>query len=222
MAPMVADEVVAKFNSVDTTAICDADKSIRVLDSGIRLRSAEARIVGPAFTVQCRGDFFGVLRAIESASAGDVIVVDGGGREIAFAGELFARGALARRLGGIIIDGGYRDISYVRGCELPIYSRFITPMAGTTAQLGELQIPVTCGGVPVSPGDVILADEEGIIVVEPERVEALLDAATVTKEAEARVVAKLAAGETLSDAVNVAAHTAALRRGERSTLQFLA
>ncbi|MFB8278832.1 RraA family protein [Nocardia colli] len=219
---MLVDQLVAKFHAVDTTALCDADKSIRVLDSGIRLRSAAGRIAGPAFTVQCRGDFFGVLRAIEAASPGEVIVVDGGGREIAFAGELFARGALVRRLGGIIIDGGYRDISYVRGCELPIYSRFVTPMAGTTAQLGELQIPVTCGGVPVSPGDVILADEEGIIVVEPERVEALLDAAAATKEAEARVVAKLDAGATLSDAVNVAAHTEALQRGERSSLQFLA
>ncbi|WP_433658220.1 RraA family protein [Nocardia sp. CA-128927] len=218
---MLADQLVAKFNAVDTTALCDADKSIRLVDSAIRLRSAEVRVVGPAFTVQCRGDFFAVLRAIESASPGDVIVVDGGGREIAFAGEMFARGAVVRRLGGIIVDGGYRDIGYVRGCGLPIYSRFITPMAGTTSQLGELQIPVTCGGVPVAPGDLILADEEGMIVVEPERVESLLDAAAAIKEAEAGVVAKLDAGLTLSDGINVAAHTEALRSGESSTLQFL-
>ncbi|PXX69169.1 regulator of RNase E activity RraA [Nocardia tenerifensis] len=217
---MVAGEVVARFGSVDTTALCDADKSIRVMDSGIRARSAAVRVVGPAFTVRCRGDFFGVLRAIESASPGEVIVVDGGGREIAYAGEIFARGALVRRLGGIIIDGGYRDIGYVRGCALPIYSRFVTPMAGTTSRLGELGVPVSCGGVVVSPGDLILADEEGIVVVEPERIESLLDAAAAIKEAEGRVIAKLDAGSTLSDGLNVAAHTEALRNGEPSTLRF--
>ncbi|WP_405161384.1 RraA family protein [Nocardia sp. NBC_01499] len=218
---MLAEQLVAKFHSVDTTALCDADKSIRVLDSGIRPRSAEVRIVGPAFTVRCRGDFFAVLRAVESASPGDVLVVDGGGSEIAFAGELFARGAIARGLGGIIVDGGYRDIGYVRGCELPIYSRFVTPMAGGTSQLGELQVPVTCGGVAVAPGDLILADEEGAIVVHADRIESLLEAAAAIKEAEAGIIAKLDAGSTLSDGLNVATHTEALRNGERSTLQFL-
>ncbi|MEU7139856.1 RraA family protein [Nocardia sp. NPDC046473] len=219
---MLVDQLVAKFHALDTTALCDADKSIRVMDSGIRPRSAGVRIVGPAFTVQCRGDFFGVLRAIESAAPGDVIVVDGGGSEIAFAGEIFARGAVIRELGGIIVDGGYRDIGYVRGCELPIYSRFVTPMAGSTSQLGALQVPVTCGGVPISPGDLVLADEEGIVVVDPDRIESLFEAATAIKAAEARVIAKLDAGATLSDGINVAAHTAALQNGEHSALQFLA
>ncbi|WP_378733392.1 RraA family protein [Nocardia brasiliensis] len=218
---MLADQLVAEFGNVDTTALCDADKAMRVLDNGIRLRSAAGRIVGPAFTVRCRDDFFAVLRAIESAAPGDVIVVDGGGREIAFAGELFARGALVRQLGGIIVDGGYRDIGFVRSCELPIYSRFVTPMAGTTSQLGELQIPVTCGGVEVVPGDLILADEEGIIVVDPDRIEALLDAAASIKEAEAEVIARLDEGATLSDGLNVDAHAAALRAGEPSSLRFL-
>lgn len=216
-----AEQLDAKFGTVDTTALCDVDKSIRVLDSAIRLRSARARILGPAFTVRCTGDFFGVLRAIESAAPGDVIVVDGGGSEIAFAGELFARGALVRQLGGIVVDGGYRDIGYISGCDLPVYSRFVTPMAGTTSELGDLQVPVTCGGVPVAPGELILADEEGVIVVEPDRVEALLDGAARIKEAEGRLAAKLATGATLSDGLNVAEHTAALQRGEISALRFL-
>src|SRR6266545_930987 len=139
------------FLNVDTTAICDADKTTRVLDSGIRPRSANPRIAGPAFTVRCRDDFLPVLRAIEAAAEGDVIVVDGGGHEIALAGELFARGALARRLGGIIVDGGYRDMAYVSTCPLPVYSRFVTPLAGTTVKLGELNVPVTYGGFTRAP-----------------------------------------------------------------------
>lgn len=218
---MPTDQLVTKFRAVDTTAICDADKSTRVLDSAIRPRSAEPRIFGPAFTVRCRGDFLAVLRAVETAAPGDVLVVDGGGADIAFAGELFARGALVRGLGGIIVDGGYRDIAYVRGCALPVYSRFVTPMAGTSSQLGQLQIPVRCGGVEVAPGDLILADAEGVIVVDPERIAALLDAAAAVKEAEAKLVVLLAAGATLSDGLNVAEHTAALERGEPSALRFL-
>ncbi len=78
-----------------------------------------------------------VLRAVEMASPGDVVIVDGGDREIALAGELLARGALVRGLGGIVVDAGYRDIAYVTSCELPIYSRFVTPLAGTASKLGE-------------------------------------------------------------------------------------
>ncbi|ALG11267.1 RraA family protein [Kibdelosporangium phytohabitans] len=213
-------ELIDRFAEVDTTAICDADKTTRVMDSGIRPRSAQSRVFGPAFTVRCRDDFLGVLRAIEAARPGDVIVVDGGGRELALAGEMFARGALVRRLGGIIIDAGYRDIAYVSRCALPIYSRFVTPMAGTTVKLGELRVPVTCGGVAVNPGDMILADEEGVLVVDPARVEGLLDAAAAVKKAEAGLAANLAGGRTLSDGTNLAEHVAALERGEPSKLTF--
>lgn len=212
---------VELFREVDTTAICDADKTTRVLDSAIRLRSAQPLIFGPACTVRCRDDFLAVLRAIEAAEPGNVIVVDGGGREVALAGEVFARGAVARRLGGIIVDGGYRDIAYVSGCPLPIYSRFVTPMAGTTVELGESQVPVTCGGVTVNPGDMILADEEGVIVLDPHRVDELLKAAATIKATEARLVERLDAGGTLSDGLNLAEHVEALRDGRPSQLRFL-
>src|SRR5690242_20665443 len=113
---MTTEELAARFRLVDTTTLCDADKTTRVMDSAIRPRSAQPRICGPAFTVRCRDDFLAVLLAIETAEPGDVIVVDGGARETALAGEIFAQGALARRLGGIIVDGGYRDMAYVSTC----------------------------------------------------------------------------------------------------------
>jgi RraA family protein len=217
---MSTEDLAERFRAVDTTAICDADKTTRVLDSAIRARSAETRVVGPAFTVRCRDDFLAVLRAIEAASPGDVIVVDGGAREIALGGELFARGALVRGLGGIVVDGGYRDIAYVSGCQLPVYSRFVTPLAGTTAKLGELQVPIVCGGVVVRPGDLILADDEGVIVLDPDRVTTLLDAAMAVKARESQVIDTLNAGAALSTALNLAAHVEALRHGEPSTLTF--
>lgn len=213
--------LVERFLAVDTTALCDVDKTMRVMASAIRPRSAQTRMCGPAFTVRCGADFLAVLRSIEAASPGDVIVVDGGEREIALGGELFARGALVRRLGGIIVDAGYRDMAYVATCALPVYSRFVTPMAGTAAELGELQVPVTCGGIQVSPGDLILADGEGIVVVDPTRIEELLDSAAAITTAESGLVERLETGSSLSDGLNLADHVDALSRGEPSSLTFL-
>ncbi|HET9143790.1 RraA family protein [Actinophytocola sp.] len=214
---MLAD----RFAAVDTTAMCDADKTTRVLAEAIRPRSATRRLCGPAFTVRCGGDILPVLRAIEAAAPGDVIVVDGGGREIAFGGELFARGALVRGLGGIVVDGGYRDIGYVSTCPLPVFSRSVTPMAAPATEPGELGVPITCGGVPVHPGDLIMADDEGVIVVDPARVDALLDAAAAIKATEHRLIERLDAGATLSDGFNLAEHVAARTAGEPSTLTFI-
>jgi 4-hydroxy-4-methyl-2-oxoglutarate aldolase len=218
----VNDELLERFRAVDTTAICDADRTTRVVHSAIRARSAATRVFGSAFTVRCREDFLGVLRAVEAAEPGDVIVVDGGARETALGGEMFARAALARSLGGIVVDGGYRDMSYVATCALPVYSRFVTPRAGTASQLGELQVPLTCGGVAVNPGDLVLADDEGLVVVDPQRVESLLDAALAIKNTESRVIELLDGGGSLSDAFNVAEHVDALERGEPSALRVRA
>jgi RraA family protein len=214
--------LVERFLAVDTTAICDADKTVRVVAGAIRPRSAGTRVCGPAFTVRCDTDFLAVLRAVEAASPGDVIVVDGGAREIALGGELFARGALVRGLGGIVVDGGYRDMAYVATCPLPVYSRFVTPMAGTAAKLGELQVPVTCGGVPVRPGDLVLADDEGIIVVDPAKIDTLMDSAAAIKKSESRLIERLNTGSTLSDGLNLTNHVDTITRGEPSSLTFLA
>src|SRR4051812_14573837 len=116
----------------DTTAICDVDKNVRVMSPDLKCRSRNPMLCATAYTVRCREDFFGVLQAIEGAAPGRVVVVAGGGRPPALAGELFARAALARGLAGIVVDGGYRDLAYVASCPLPVYSRHTTAMAGTT------------------------------------------------------------------------------------------
>jgi 4-hydroxy-4-methyl-2-oxoglutarate aldolase len=219
---MLREELVEHFLRVGTSAMCDADKATRVMDAPIRARSAKVGIFGPAFTVRCRDDFLGVLQAVEAASPGDVIVVDGGEAQIALAGELCARVALVRGLGGIVVDAGYRDMAFVKGCELPIYSRFATPLAGTASKLGELQIAVTCGKVSVSPGDMVLADSDGIVVVDPHRIQTLLELAATMRETEKNLIPQLNADFTLSYGLNLQEHVDALTRGELSSLKFLA
>jgi|SRR5690349_4101657 len=205
---------------VDTTALCDAAADIRVISPALRCRSANPVLCGPALTVHCRDDFFGVIQAIEQAAAGDVLVVDGGGRETALAGELFARVALSKELAGIIVDGGYRDLRFVATCGLPIYSRHVTPRAGTTIRPAAVGGTVSCGGVPVQAGDIVIADHDGIVVLDPSRAVAQLTAAAEVMATEARVVERLATGATLGDCLNVAEHAERLARGEPSRLRF--
>ena len=205
---------------VDTTALCDAAADLRVISPQLRCRSANPVLCGPALTVRCRDDFFGVLQAIEHATAGDVLVVDGGGRETALAGELFARVALTKELAGIVIDGGYRDLRFIATCQLPVYSRHVTPRAGTTTRLATLAETISCGGVPVHSGDIVIADHDGIVVLDPSQAIAQLTAAAEVMTTEARVVERLAAGATLADCLNLTAHADRLARGEPSTLRF--
>ncbi|MEV6494264.1 RraA family protein [Actinoplanes sp. NPDC051633] len=205
---------------VDTTALCDAVADLRVMSPALRCRSANPMLCGPALTVRCRDDFFGVIQAIEQSSAGDVLVVDGGGRETALAGELFARVALAKGLAGIIVDGGYRDMRFIAQCRLPVYSRHVTPRAGTTTRLAAPAETVSCGGVPVHPGDIVIADHDGIVVLDPSRAVDQLTAAAEVMTAEARVVERLTAGTSLADCLNVTEHADRLARGEPSKLRF--
>jgi RraA family protein len=205
---------------VDTTAVCDAARDTRVMSPALRCRSANPVLCGPALTVRCRDDFFGVIQAIERARSGDVLVVDGGGRETALAGELFARVALAKGLAGIIVDGAYRDLRFIATCRLPVYSRHVNPMAGTAARLAAPGETVSCGGVPVHPGDIVMADHNGIVVLDPSTAVAQLTAAAEVMATEARVVERLAAGAKLGDCMNLAEHADRLARGEPSTLRF--
>lgn len=205
---------------VDTTAVCDTADDLRVMSPALRCRSANPILCGPARTVRCRDDFLGVIQALDLAEAGDVLVVDGGGREPALAGELFARAAMGRLLAGIIVDGGYRDMRYIATCRLPVYSRHVTPKAGTTTRPAIVGTTVSCGGVPVHQGDIVIADHDGIIVLDPRDAVARLTAAADVMAAEARVADRLTAGSTLGDVLNLAEHTDRLTRGEPTRLRF--
>jgi regulator of RNase E activity RraA len=190
------------------------------MSPALRCLSRNPVLCGPARTVRCRDDFLGVIQAIDRAAPGDVLVVDGGGREPALAGELFARAAQAAGLAGVVVDGGYRDLRFIASCELPVFARHASPKAGTAIRPAAVDEPVTCGGVRVDPGDIILADHDGIVVLDPATAVASLTAAAEVMAVEARVAERLAAGSALADCLNLTEHTDRLARGEPSTLRF--
>ena len=160
-----------KFYGLPTTAISDALQGMNHMDSGLKSIRETDKIAGRAFTVNIpAGDNTGILRAIREAKPGDILVVDGKGyTERAVAGDFVLGLAKYVGLQGVVIDGAIRDIQAIKDLNFPVFYRASTIAASVKIQQGNLQIPISCGGVSVSPGDLIVGDIGGLIVIPKER-----------------------------------------------------
>src|SRR5256885_6270561 len=172
------------------------------MDPAIRAMQPDVRIGGPAVTVRAPGvDGTIVGYALGQVRPGDVLVIDrcGDHRHAAFGG-LVAYACKVAKLAGVIIDGVATDIGEVRKYGVPLWCRGLS--AVTTKRIGlagEFCVPVSCGGVDVKPGDVIIADECGIVVMDPKDAEAAAERAIGMQQAEVKSRARLDAGEKLPD-----------------------
>ncbi len=166
----------------------------------------KARIAGQAVTVQLSaGDLVDPLRALEMAQAGDVIVVDAGGdTEVSVCGGLMGGLAKNRGIRGMVVDGAGRDIDELEAIEWPIWTRAITPRGTHTMFSGRkeelsINVPITCGGVIVRPGDFIVADTIGVAVVPLDKAEEMLTLAAEQAEREQNTRKWVAQGKTVED-----------------------
>jgi len=168
--------VVEGLKGLATTALADFLKLESVMRYAIRpLWSPMPRVAGPAFTVRtARYDNLMLHAAIYHAEPGDLIVVEAGDDEMAVAGGNVCAVAQRRGVAGFIIDGVIRDVSESRATGFPLFAHGLSPIPGGKDGPGDIGGPITCGGVRVNPGDVVVADEEGIVVVARARAEALL------------------------------------------------
>ena len=139
--------------------------------------------------------------ALEAIGPGEVLVVDAGGSlEAAVLGDMFTRRVMERGGTGVVIDGVVRDLSAIRGVGLPVFARGVhgagIPRALMSVGRDE---PVRCGGVPVMPGDVVVGDEDGVVVVPPHLAAEVAEAAFEHQEEEVWIRERLEAGESLHD-----------------------
>ncbi|MEM1154777.1 MAG: RraA family protein [Pseudomonadota bacterium] len=213
-------ELKTRLLALSTSSMCDADKNLRVLDPAIRPLKEGFKFVGVARTVSCREDFLTVIRALADANPDDVLVVDSQQSGRALAGELFATEAARKGLAAIVVDGAYRDISAVKALGFPVYARSVNPMSGSIENVFETQNTVSCGGVSISPGDILFGDDDGIVVGSTEELVKLLPAAEAIEETEARVLEKLKQGESLIDLLNFEDHWNDISLGRSSKLTF--
>lgn len=166
--PRLSDELVERYKNFYIPDISDAIGLLYTMDEGIRpFYEPIERLVGRAFTVKCPpGDNISIRGALGLAQDGDVIVIDWRGYTGACgsgAGALTV--PMARGVAGLIIDGAWRDTKEIQALGFPLFSRGINPYSPVRRRPGEINVPVCCGGVVVHPGDLIVADGEGVVVV---------------------------------------------------------
>lgn len=171
--------LVARFATVPAANIGDAQERFGIA-AGIRAVWPGARLAGPAFTVWTRsGDNLWIHTALDRAAPGDVIVVNGHGElDRALIGDLIGIRARSLGIAGFVIDGAVRDADALADLGLPVFARGTSPAGPYKHGPGRLGVPVAVGGVVVEPGDMIVGDADGVVVVRRE------DCATVLAEAE--------------------------------------
>lgn len=177
--------IIDGFAGIPVATIADNMNRMSCVNATIRPIN-KMRLLGPAFTVQSHpGDNLLLHKALDLAQPGDIVVVDAqGDLTNPVIGKLMVLWAKQRGLGGFIIDGVVRDIAALRKMDMPIYAAGATLSRSYKERTGKINVPVICGGVAVNPGDILVGDEDGIVVINPCDADGLLvkSKATIRKE----------------------------------------
>lgn len=174
-----------------------ADAGARHLRAAIKPLRAGWTVRGRALTVSVpAGDNLAIHAALAIAQPGDVLVVDAQGyTERAVMGGIMCAQAAAIGIAGVVIDGAMRDVAELRQGALPVFAAAASPAGPTKAGGGSVNREIQCGGVRVGPGDWILGDDDGVVVITPAELESVVTGALAKSEAEARRMAAIARGE---------------------------
>lgn len=190
-------DLIAAFAAHCSSHLADSMSHLQAASGAIRAwHRARKTLCGPALTVKAApGDNLLVQKAVDLARPGDVIVVDVGGfTDQAVVGELMARWAARRGVGGFVVDGAIRDLDYITASDMPVYARAATPRGPSRVGPGEINVPVCIGGMVVRAGDIIVGDADGVVAVPPADAQVVLKAAGALREREGVQLAAIADG----------------------------
>lgn len=163
----------------DTTLLADGAGEFVSLDKKIKPIENSMKIYGPAYTVKLeKGDSSIIFKAIENASPGDIMVIDTSGTDdTAVWGDSKSLSARLKGLAGVVIDGAYRDLSGCINEGVPIFAKHLVVHGSGGKGLGELNIPIRVENQEICPGDIIVGDENGVIVLKQEIIERVIEGA---------------------------------------------
>lgn len=192
------EELQEVFLKVSTPNISDALQRKGEM-RGLKPITGGIKIAGKAVTVRAYpGDWAKPVEAIDVAKPGEVIVVEAAGADKAVWGELATWSCVQKKVGGVVIDGAIRDVDEIRALKFPAFAKFINPTAGDPKGFGEINVEILCGGVKVRPGDWIIADDNGVIVVPHEMAVEIANRSLDVLERENRIRGEIKQGSTLS------------------------
>lgn len=204
------EEYRARYALLSTTNVSDALDALGLKGStyGIRpMWHTMGKVLGPAVTLkmtaagQTKGKYHLGVRAIDAANPGDVIVVDNGGRlDTSCWGGVLATGATLKGISGVVIDGACRDVDDCVEAGFPVYARgSVVATARGRVQEEATNVMIQFGGIQVRPGDIIMGDKSGVVVVPAEMMEQVLEKAEVLYQKEEAMVAMIRSGKTMTE-----------------------
>ncbi len=190
--------IVEAFRDLDVATVYEASGRKGYVENAIRPASASARICGPAYTVQCApGDNLMLHKALQRAPAGVVLVASVGGEyEFGYWGGMMAVAAQSRGIAGLAIDGCVRDSAEMTRMGFPVFCRGFSIRGTTKAALGLVNYPVNFGRQVVFPGDIILGDADGMVVVRASEAAEILEKSRTRVKFEEEKSAQLRSGVT--------------------------
>jgi regulator of RNase E activity RraA len=173
------DGLLDRLRQLPVANVGDAMDRISAVDSGIRPMWSGANIVARAYTVLTRsGDNQGIHEAVDLAAPGEVLVVNGfADTSRALVGELIAGRARANHLAGFVIDGAIRDADAIEQLGVPVFARAVTPAGPYKMGPHRQQVPIAVGGQCVLPGDVVVGDADGVVIIPIDQLRATVEAA---------------------------------------------
>jgi len=197
---MTAERTWKDALELGASTLYEAGGGTGALDPAIRPAWKGAALCGPAFTVRCaKGDNLAVHRALEQCRPGDVLVVDAGGDGSGYCGDVIANAAMARGVAGAVVDGGVRDIDAFERLGFPVFSRWVSMRRSQKREPGGIGEPVHVGGVDVRPGDIVVADSDGVFVTSAATFARTVEAGEARVKREEEMIRRIKGGELTLD-----------------------